>query len=101
LDSGQIVVRELETRGGSGRYLDSSGPFTRPGWKVTRRSTRGRVANWRATSRSKLTKMILRPLLDGKLVTTEKKGRNAVVHLTPSGEYMASPLTVPIAGTDR
>ena len=45
----------------------------------------------------RLTKTILRPLLDASLVTAERQGRNVVVHLTPAGEYMECLLVTPTA----
>jgi hypothetical protein len=93
---GQAVLRELEARGGSARYFDLFAALHRAGVggytevdKETSRELKGNLT-------VRLTKTILRPLLDADLVTTEKKGRNAVVHLTASGEYMASLLALPV-----
>lgn len=93
---GQVVLRELEERGGSARYFDLFAALQRAGAegytevdKGTSREVKGRLT-------VRLTKTILRPLLDAHLVTIEKKGRNAVVLLTLGGEYMASMLFPPI-----
>ena len=92
---GQTVLRELDARGGSAKYFDLFAALHRAG-------VEGYTAVDKATSRAikgnltvRLTKTVLRPLLDANLATTEKQGRNAMVRLTTGGEYMASLLTIP------
>jgi hypothetical protein len=98
---GQVVLRELEERGGSARYFDLFAALYRAG-------AEGYVEVGKATSRDvkgnltvRLTKTILRPLLDANLILTEKKGRVTSVHLTQGGEYMASMLPPRTSATGR
>ena len=92
----QIVLQELVARGGSARYFDLFRSLYIAGVEgyveVNKQTSRGVKGNLTV----RLTKTILRPLLDANLVITEKKSRNAVVRLTASGEYMASLLAMPI-----
>ncbi len=96
----QAVLRELETRGGSARYFDLFAALNRSGVEgyvaVNKRTDRG----LKGSLTVRLTKTILHPLLDANLVTTEKSGRNAVVHLTHEGEYVVSLLAGPVTKHD-
>ncbi len=92
---GQVVLRELEARGGSARYFDLFAALHRAGVEGYTEVDKGTSRELKGNLTVRLTKTILRPLLDANLVTTEKTGRNAVVHLTASGEYMASLLARP------
>jgi len=89
---GQIVLRELTGRGGSARYFDLFAVLHRAGVEGYVQVEKGTSRELKGNLTVRLTKTILRPLLEAKLVTTEKKGRNTVVHLTLGGEYMASML---------
>lgn len=92
---GQIVLRELETRGGTARYFDLFAALHRAGVEGYTTVSRETSRRTKGTLTVKLTKTILRPLQDANLITKEKRGRNAVVHLTRGGEYMTCLLTIP------
>ena len=93
---GQIVLRELEARGGSARYFDPFAVLQHAGVEGYMQVEKGTSRELKGNLTVRLTKTILRPLLETHLVTTEKKGRNTVVHLTHGGEYMASMLIGPL-----
>lgn len=94
---GQVVLRELEDRGGSARYFDLFAALHRAGVEGYTEVDRETSRELKGKLTVRLTKTILHPLLDARLVTTEKKGRNAMVQLTQGGEYMASMLAARIA----
>lgn len=95
---GQLILETLAKRGGSARYSDLFKSLHQAG-------VEGYIEVQRETSRKdrgnltvKLTKTILRPLLDVGLITTEKESRNTLVRLTDSGEYMVCLLAEPLKG---
>ena len=93
---GQVVLRELEGRGGSARYFDLFAALQHAGVEGYMQVEKGTSRGLKGNLTVRLTKTILRPLLEAHLVTTEKKGRNTVVHLTHGGEYMANMLIGPL-----
>ncbi len=86
---GQIVLLALKEGGGSASYFDLFGFLHRGSVEgyvsVTRQTDRGVKGNLTV----RLTKTILRPLVDAGLIRIEKGGRKRVVQLTEAGDYMA------------
>lgn len=91
-ENGLVVLTSLAKAGGTMRYRELFHSLYEAGSdgfkevKVKKHTPRG--VKTRLTVR--LSKTILEPLLRANLVTLSKEGRERVVHLTTSGEYIAA-----------
>ena len=86
---GRLVLNTLKNRNGSASYQDLFCVLARAGvdgyLEVTKQTSRKIKGNLTV----RLTKTILRPLVEAGLITIERRGRRALVKITEAGDYMA------------